>query len=173
MSALFGDEDFQWLDRQRRDYYPPERNVLRAHLTMFQHLPPSCAPECLRRLRDATQTPAPAAILDAPVSLGQGVAYRVNSPALEAIRADIADAFGGLLTPQDKSPWWPHVTVQNKVKPAVAKALLDALWVGFRPRKLIIVGLSAVYYRDGAWDPIAAYRFGSGHSMTAPRALPR
>jgi 2'-5' RNA ligase superfamily len=173
VTALFGDEDFQWLDKRRREYFPPERNVLRAHLTMFHHLPPSCAPELLRRLRDATETAAPAATLDSLVSLGQGVAYYVHSPELEGVRADIADAFTGLLTPQDQSPWWPHVTIQNKVKPAVAKALLDALWVGFRSRKLAIAGLSAFYYRDGLWEPIAAYRFGGGRSMKPPKSMPQ
>ena len=40
VTAAMGAEDFAWLDRQRRAYFPPERNQLSAHLTMFHALPP-------------------------------------------------------------------------------------------------------------------------------------
>lgn len=169
MTALFGDEDFEWLDRQRREYYPPERNLVRAHLTLFRHLPPSCAPELLRRLRDATAASLPLATLDALVSLDTGVAYRVSSADLAYVRADLAEAFTGLLTPQDQSLWWPHITIQNKVKPVVAKALLARLWAAFKPRKLVIAGLAAYHYSEGVWLPIAAYRFGGGRAMKPPK----
>lgn len=169
VTALFSDEDFEWLDRQRREYYPPERNLVRAHLTLFRHLPPSCAPELLRRLRDATLTPPPLATLDALVSLDTGVAYRVASDELAALREELAEAFTGLLTPQDQTPWWPHITIQNKVKPAVAKALLAGLWAGFKPRKLVMAGLAAYHYREGSWLPIAAYRFGGARAMKVPK----
>ena len=171
VSALLGDDDFHWLERQRREHYPPERNIVAAHLTLFHHLPPSCEAELLGRLRAATLAPPPIAMIDSLVSLGSGVAYRVNSRELETVRAEIADAFQRMLTPQDQSPWWPHVTIQNKVKPALAKALLDALWVGFQPRKLKIAGLAAFHYRGGPWEPIAAYRFGGGRSMKMPKRL--
>jgi hypothetical protein len=171
VSAIFGNEDFQWLDAQRRDYFPPERNVLRAHLTMFHHLPPSCAPELLGRLRQETLADEPRARIDSIYSLGQGVAYRVDSLELEYVRASLADALAGMLTPQDQSPWRPHVTIQNKVKPAVAKALLTQLLIGFRERPLRLVGLAAWYYRGGPWEPIAAFRFGGGHPMTPPKGL--
>ena len=171
VTALFGDEDFHWFDRQRRDYYPPERNQLRAHLTMFSHLPPSCEAELCQRLRAETLAKPPRARIDSLMSLDTGVAYHVDSPALEDIRAAIAEPFARMLMPQDVSPWYPHVTIQNKVKPAVAKALLAHLWAGFRERPLIIAGLAAYYYRDGPWQPIASYRFGSGHMMKMPPPL--
>jgi 2'-5' RNA ligase superfamily len=168
VSALFAEPDFQRLDQQRRAYFPPERNQLCAHMTLFHHLPPSCEDELLRRLQAETSFPAPQASLSGLIMLGYGVAYRVNSPTLEDARASLADAFRGLLTPQDQAPWRPHVTIQNKVKPAVAKALHARLSIGFAPRALSITGLAAYYYRDGPWEPIAAYRFGSGHPMKMP-----
>ena len=173
VTALFGDEDFEWLDRQRCEYYPPERNLVRAHLTLFRHLPPSCAPELLHRLRNATLAPPPIAALDALVSLDTGVAYRVASDELAALRDELAEAFTGLLTPQDQTPWWPHVTIQNKVKPAEAKALLQSLWIGFKPRKLAIAGLAAYHYRERTWLPLAAYRFGGGRAMKPPKERPQ
>ena len=124
VTALFGDEDFHWLDRQRREFYPPERNQLRAHLTMFSHLPPSCEAELCQRLRSETLGKPPRARTDGLMSLDTGVAYRIDSPELENIRANLAEPFERMLTPQDSSPWYLHVTIQNKVKPAVAKALM-------------------------------------------------
>jgi 2'-5' RNA ligase superfamily len=171
VTALFGTEDFQWLDAQRRDYYPPERNVLRAHLTMFHHLPPSCEGELLGRLRGETLAKAPRAQIASLISLGNGIAYAVDSLELEDMRASLAHAFVGMLTPQDQAPWRPHVTVQNKVKPAVARELMTQLQVGFRRRSLAIAGLAAFYYRDGPWEPIAAYRFGGGHTARPPKGL--
>jgi hypothetical protein len=141
--------------------------VLRAHLTLFHHLPPSIEGELLSRLREETKAPAPRAEIAEPYSLGNGVAYRVRSPELAAVRDRLADAFTGLLTPQDQAGWRPHVTIQNKVAPAEARALLATL-SAFRPRPLAISGLAAWRYLGGPWAPIKAFHFGGGHAMTPP-----
>src|SRR3546814_3178318 len=60
-------------------------------------------------------------------SLGQGVAFRIDSPELLAIRARIADHFAGMLTAQDQGTPRLHITVQNKVAAAEARALLAEL----------------------------------------------
>jgi 2'-5' RNA ligase len=168
VTALFGEADFQRLDQQRRLHFPPERNQLNAHLTLFHHLPPSCLDELRRRLQQETKSSVPVASITGLMSLGYGVAYRVDSPMLEDVRDNLANAFDGLLIPQDQARWRPHVTIQNKAKPAVAKALLSELTAGFTSRPLNIAGLAAYYYRGGPWQPIAAYRFGSGHPMKMP-----
>ncbi|ONF95308.1 2'-5' RNA ligase family protein [Sphingomonas jeddahensis] len=160
VTALFGKADQAWFDGLRQRHFPPERNHIAAHLTMFHHLPPSAVEELKRRLTDETRgMPAPEARLGAPFSLGRGVAYRIVSPALEHIRAGIADAFAGLLTPQDQAGWRPHVTVQNKVEPAAAKALLAALSADYRPRALAVAGLAAWWYRGGPWEPLSRHMF--------------
>ena len=41
VTAELGPADFGWLEGLRRAHYPPERNQLPAHLTMFHALPPS------------------------------------------------------------------------------------------------------------------------------------
>ena len=160
VTALFGKADQAWFDDLRQRHFPPERNHLAAHLTMFHHLPPSAAEELKRRLTEETRRmPAPEARLGPPYSLGRGVAYRIASPTLEHIRAEIAEAFARLLTPQDQAGWRPHVTVQNKVEPAAAKALLAELSAGFHPRPLAIAGLAAWWYRGGPWEPLSRHMF--------------
>ncbi|MBC7987423.1 MAG: hypothetical protein H7X93_12270, partial [Sphingomonadaceae bacterium] len=79
VTALLGDADFAWLDALRRRHYPPERNRVPAHLTLFHHLPPSVADELARRLREATRgIPVPKARLAGVISLGGGVALGVE-----------------------------------------------------------------------------------------------
>jgi hypothetical protein len=57
------------------------------------------------------------------MDLGGGVAFRIVSDDLDAIRAELADAFHGLLGAQDAGGWRPHITIQNKVRPKQARAL--------------------------------------------------
>ncbi len=160
VAAMLGDVDQAWLDALRRAHFPPERNYLVAHLTMFHHLPPSVADEVKRRLTDETRgVSRPRATLVAPYSLGSGVAFRIDSAGLAAIRERLAGAFSGLLTPQDQAGWRAHVTVQNKVAPAVAKALLADLSQGFRARPIAIAGLAAYWYRGGPWEPLSRHMF--------------
>jgi len=144
----------------RRAHFPPERNQLDAHLTLFHHLPPSSEPELKHRLNQMTRgIRAPVARVGGLMSLGRGVAYRIESPELVAIRHDLCAAFSGMLTPQDAGGWRPHVTIQNKVAPGVAKLLLATLSRDFTPRDVEIAGLATWWYRGGPWEPLSRHMF--------------
>ncbi len=160
ISALLGPADFAWADSLRRAHFPAERNQLPAHLTLFHHLPPS-ALDGLKRLlaNEVRSTVRPAARVARLLSLGQGVALGVESPGLAAIRSHIADAMRGQLTPQDQAGWRPHITIQNKVPPSEARALLQALTKDFRARPIELTGLAAWWYRGGPWEPIAEWKW--------------
>jgi hypothetical protein len=157
VTALLGGEDQAWFDHQRQAYFPPERNFLKAHLTMFHHLPPSLEGEVRQRLGEAARAGGPRARIANLISLGRGVAYRVESEQLEQIRANLADMWVGLLTPQDQAGWRPHVTIQNKAEPAEARALLTTHKRNFRPRPLAIAGYAAWWYRGGPWEPLSRH----------------
>ena len=160
VSALFAPADFAYLDGLRRQYFPPERNVIAAHLTMFHHLSPELAAELkLRLVAETRGVPPPRARIAGLINLGRGVAFRIESPELEAVRARLAEAFATMLTPQDRVGWRPHVTIQNKVLPAQAKALLTSLNAGFSPRPLAIAGLASWWYRGGPWEPLSRDMF--------------
>lgn len=160
VTALFGKTDFTFLDGLRKRFYPPERNGTDAHLTLFHHLPPSVAEELKFRLQSETRgTKAPQARLSRLMSLGQGVAFGVDSQELLDIRDRLADAFAGLLIPQDQQAWRPHVTIQNKVSSKEAKALLESLSANFTPRPLKIAGLASWFYRGGSWEPLSGHKF--------------
>ncbi|MEO7504222.1 MAG: 2'-5' RNA ligase family protein [Sphingomicrobium sp.] len=159
VTADFLPADLAALDKLRRAHFPPERNLLPAHLTLFHALPPSAEAELKRHLARLAAEAAPVAMLDPPYSLGQGVAFRVRSAALDAIRADLADHFHGSLTAQDAAAWRAHVTIQNKVKPADAQALLADLLRDFRPRPLGIAALALHRYLGGPWQRLGRFPF--------------
>jgi hypothetical protein len=159
VTALFGDGDNGWLQELRRLHYPAARNRVPAHLTLFRHLPPGLETELARRLAHAAAAPPPRAEIAGVIDLGAGSALRIDSAVLEDIRAELADAFHGLLTPQDQAPWRPHVTIQNKVEPGEARRLQAALRGRFERRPLTLKGLAAWRYRDGPWEPIRTFPF--------------
>ena len=160
VTALLGRRDQAAFDALRCEHYPPDRNVIPAHLTLFHHLPPSVEEELKHRLAGATRgVRAPAAKAAGLMSLGRGVAVKVESPGLAAIRGDLAHAFAGLMMPQDAGAWRPHVTIQNKVAPSMAKLLLSALGKEFRTRDVEIAGLATWYYRGGPWEALSRHMF--------------
>ena len=140
-------------------HYPVERNWVPAHLTIFHTLPPSAEIELRTRLADAARAPPPSAVVAGLMDLGGGVAFRIVSPDLDRLREDLADGLHGLLGAQDSGGWRPHVTIQNKVAPKVARALMASFERGFVQRPLAISGLGLHRYLGGPWETIAVYPF--------------
>ena len=159
VTAEFGRDDFAWLEGLRRAHYPPERNQVRAHLTIFHALPPSAEGELRSRLSGLARGHSPKAWIDGLMDLGGGVAYRVVSEDLDRIRDELAHDLRGLLGAQDAGGWRPHVTIQNKVAPKVSRALLAELSRDFQPRPLAISGLGLHRYLGGPWQPVETYPF--------------
>ena len=159
VTAAFGAEDFACLNGQRQAFFPPERNQLSAHLTMFHSLPPSVEAEAGRVLAREASAPPPRAIVAGLMNLGRGVAYRIVSDELEAVRRNVADHFHGYLTAQDGQGWRPHVTIMNKAEPAAAKALLRELEAGFTPRPIKVAGLELHRYLGGPWERLGRWSF--------------
>ena len=96
------------------------------------------------------------------MDLGGGVAFRVVSEELNAMRRELAANFHGLLSAQDSGGWRPHITIQNKVPPKEARALLARLEREFRPVALRVSGLVLHRYLGGPWERLEAYSFRGG-----------
>ena len=159
VTATFGDGDNGWLQQLRRTHYPAERNRVPAHLTLFRHLAPGLDGEVGRRIAGYAATPAPRATIAGIMDLGQGTALRIESEELEDMRYDLALALQGMLTPQDMTPWRPHVTIQNKVERKEARRLQAQLRAAFEPRPLAIRGLALWRYLGGPWEPVKSWTF--------------
>lgn len=157
------------LDALRRRHFPPERNHLDAHVTLFHALPGEHEAEVAAALTAAVRRAPPEAVVGAPRLLGRGVAFRVDAPELLALRADLARTFGAWLTPQDRGKRELHVTVQNKVPPDRARDLRAAL-AGEAPAPTAVVALGLWRYRGGPWEPVATFPFAevTGNGAPAP-----
>jgi hypothetical protein len=159
VTAEIGHGDFSWLEGLRRAHFPAERNQLPAHLTIFHALPPSAETELRGRISRIVRRSPPAAHVAGLMDLGGGVAFRIVSPELDRIRSELADGLHGLLSAQDSGGWRPHVTIQNKVAPKIARALRDSLEQQFRQRPLSVSGIGLHRYRGGPWERLAIYPF--------------
>jgi len=162
LTLALDEASFQRFDAERRAHFPPERNFIPAHVTLFHHLPG----EEIEAVR--AEIAAACAAAEAPLRveatglrfLGRGVAYALASRELEALRADLARRFDAHLTPQDRQRFRPHMTIQNKADPAKARALFERMEAAFAPFSATGEGLLLWRYRGGPWE--AAGRFGFG-----------
>ncbi len=156
---------FAWANGLRAEHFPPERNFLKAHVTLFHSFAPSLREELPRYLsRMAAEFAPPAADLNGLMDLGGGTALAIRSPAMLAIRQLIADHFWDMLTKQDQGGKKLHITVQNKVSRADALALQVKLADRIQPRSFAFTGLGLHIYRRPHWEAVNTWKFRGKHS---------
>ena len=152
ITAELPDDILAWADALRRQHYPPERNRLKAHVTLFHALPPSAGEEVRRLLGEFAAAPPPEARITGLMDLGRGTAFDVDSPGMVDLHADLAERLHGLVQQKDARPLRLHVTVQNKVSPEDARRLQAQLAEDFYPRRFRFRGFG-LYGWDGAlWN---------------------
>ncbi|MEM7700744.1 MAG: 2'-5' RNA ligase family protein [Pseudomonadota bacterium] len=146
-----------WTEGLRRAHYPPERNHLHAHVTLFH----SFAPSLLEELKDilprvTAEFAAPMARVSGVMDLGTGTAIALASEELLTLRAMIAEHFHGALTDQDLYEPRPHITIQNKVTKREARALQDALKLEVEIKTdsgpFAFPALELHHYQGGPWE---------------------
>lgn len=154
-------ETSAYFDGLRRRHFPTARNHIPAHATLFHHLPgPDEAGIAETVASLARVETAPEVAVTGLRFTGRGVAFVLAAPALALFRGQIAARFSDVLTPQDSQGWRPHVTVQNKVAPEVARALHAELERDFVPFRFTAPGLVLWRYLGGPWERRAAFAFG-------------
>jgi len=151
---------FATLDALRQQHFPPERNFLSAHITLFHALPPD-QEVALRAELAACCATTPILPLTLPTVrfLGRGVAVTVESPALLELRRQLALAWQPWLSAQDRQRYQPHVTIQNKVTPEVARLLYEELRQRWHPLKAQGEGLLLWRYLGGPWERMGEFPF--------------
>ena len=142
----------------RRRYFPPERNLIPAHLTLFHQLPDdnSTAETVGSLLQSVEGFP-----LTSPTarSIGRGVAVFFQSEHLRALHAALSCAFEPDLIPQDRQRFQPHIVVQNKVAPEVARQTLPRLQ-SIPLLEPHAIGLTLWRYLGGPWERVGDFPFG-------------
>lgn len=150
-----------FFDTLRKQHFPPERNFLAAHLTLFHHLPPQEA-SLLHDIERAGMRPMINLQVTDVAGIGRGVAYKMESDALQGLHKGLQQQWRPWLIPQDSQKLWPHVTVQNKVAPQAARELLQQLKAGFIPFEAQGTGLRLWRYLGGPWELVQTFVFQEG-----------
>jgi 2'-5' RNA ligase len=146
---------------ERTKLFPPGRTAVGAHVTLFHALPAYLRQDAEDELgRLAASAPFHVDVTGL-LPLGRGVAYRLAAPEAQILHGRLQDRWRPHLTRQDAQPFRPHVTVQNKVEPEVARATLDRLSRTFRPETTRAVGLELWRYDGGPWTLLRRWAFGS------------
>lgn len=149
---------FLFFNALRKIYFPPERNVIDAHLTLFHLLPNE------QSIVDTVETlskqyPPLTLEVQQPVSIGNGVAYKIECASLAELHCKLQGQWGSFLIPQDQQKLWPHVTVQNKVAPEEAAELLEFLKGNFSAFPCKATGLQLWEYHGGPWKLFRQFDF--------------
>ena len=160
LTVALAPQDQDRFNRLRALHFPAERNYLNAHLTLFHHLPGDEIVANQAFLADVARAQAPFRIAAEGLrSLGRGVAFTLASKKLSLLRSDLAAEWSHALTNQDRQGFRPHITIQNKVDPAAARALLAKLSANFTPFTVGAIGLQLWRYRGGPWDQAGTFYF--------------
>jgi 2'-5' RNA ligase len=159
VTLLLDDEAQQRFEAERRELFPAGRTAVGAHVTLFHALPAHLRADAELQLhRLATTTPPFEVAVTEVYSLGRGVAYRLASEEADRLHRELQVRWRPGLTRQDAQPFRPHVTVQNKVSPEVARATLDRLRSTFTPRTVVATGLELWRYDGGPWTLLRPWR---------------
>ena len=158
LTRALDDAAQQRFESLREQWFPPDRNQIPAHLTLFHTLPDT--DDTVAVLGAVGQSTAPFAMRVSEVrSLGRGVAYFLTSPVAMPLQRRLSTAFQSVLSSQDRQGFRPHVVVHNKVEPAVAKETLAVLQAGFAPWDCHAVGLDLWRYLGGPWQLLQRFAF--------------
>jgi 2'-5' RNA ligase len=151
---------FDRVNTLRQQHFPPERNFLPAHITLFHALPGNQVLPIRQQLQtlcsDISKIP-----LQFPQLrfLGKGVAIECFCLDLVQLQKNLMQSWKNWLTPQDQQNYRPHVTIQNKVTPEAARKLYDKMSKNWHPFEGNGEGLLLWYYRGGPWELAGEFSF--------------
>jgi 2'-5' RNA ligase len=157
LTLLMDEEAEAFYQELRARFYPAERNLIPAHLTLFHQLPDEGATD--HALAQTASTISPFHLTQATLrSIGRGVAVFFEPESMNALHSACASAFAQHLSRQDSQRFRPHIVLQNKVAPETAHSTLALLRSQpfVEPRAL---GLMLWRYLGGPWEHIRNYSF--------------
>ena len=151
---------FEPFNQLRQQHFPPDRNFLSAHVTLFHALSGEEETQIQQELA-AVCSRTPRLPLQFPTLrfLGRGVAIEVQSSELIHLRQSLAKTWGTWLTAQDQQGYRPHITIQNKVPAQTARQLYDQLLQDWQSIDGYGEGLLLWHYQGGPWTLAGEFLF--------------
>jgi 2'-5' RNA ligase len=153
VTAKMDADSFEFLNALRRQHFPPERNHLSAHITLFHNLPGEFLDEIEDYLKITASRQYEFKLQFTSLKfIGRGSVVEIDSPPLVSLRNKLANQWNDWLTPQDRQKSTPHVTIQNKVAPEEARNLYEQLQESWQPRTGMATALQLWHYKGGPWQ---------------------
>jgi 2'-5' RNA ligase len=144
----------------RQQHFPRHRNFLPAHVTLFHVLPAEQEEQiCQILYKQCASTPVLPLQFPQICFLGRGVAIEVDCPELVCLRSQLAETWNDWLTAQDRQSYRPHITIQNKQSPDVARQLYEQLSKEWHMMSGRAEGLLLWRYQGGPWKAVAEFTF--------------
>lgn len=160
LTLKLDERSFNYLDRLRQQHFPPQRNFLKAHVTLFHALPGDQEASIRQTLEEFCSSTSLLPLLFPQLRyLGKGVAVEVQCPQLKQLRLRLAQTWEMWLSPQDRQGYRSHVTIQNKVMPNEAQQLYDQLVSEWKPFNGYGEGLMLWQYQGGPWKKVSEFPF--------------
>lgn len=159
LTVIFEPGAQAYFEALRTQHFPPERNLVPAHLTLFHALPGDEEGSILGMLRPMSSEPEMRLEVTSLMRLGRGVAFRIDGARLCTMHAGLQRLWWSWLTQQDRQGFRPHIVIQNKAEPAAAKCLYTELASVFRPFSCIAAGLVLWRYVGGPWEWVETVPF--------------
>lgn len=158
---------FARLDGLRERYFPADRNVVPAHVSLFHKLPGDEGDAIGAALEESAAASGPIALRFGGLKYtGGGVMAAVESPGLAAIHRRLSRHFDAWLTPQDRQPYRPHITIMNKAEKSAARRAYEELQIGWSAWEGVGESLRLWEYLGGPWRAVAAYPLAAGPGRT-------
>ena len=153
LTAKMDDETFSYFNSLRQKYFPPARNFLDAHITLFHQLPYENLNEIEKIINQIVADQAEIKIeFPKLIKLGSGTAAYIESEELKKLQVKLSAIWESDLIPQDKQGFRPHVTIQNKVSKEIALRTFEILNNDWKPRIGKINGLNLWKYVRPKWE---------------------
>lgn len=143
----------------RDRYFPADRNIVPAHISMYHALPPHQVDRISADLKEATNIEAFTLRIAQVVSIGRGVMYGIESPELLKLHQELSAKWIEWLIPQDRQKYKPHIVVQNKVEPSIARETYTKLSEEFSPSEAMAESVVLWLYRGGPWEELYQFPF--------------
>lgn len=158
LTLVINSDAQEYFTSLRTLHFPAKINYLEAHLTLFHNLPQEQSVYDTLESLSAEQLSFEMEVSSLR-SIGNGVAFKIESPDLQKIHASLQNSFKAHLIPQDKQKLWPHITIQNKVPPEQAMELASRLNQTFEPTTILAEGFALWEYLNGPWKLYKTYYF--------------
>lgn len=160
---------FERFNHLRQQYFPPAKNIVPAHITLFHALPGEQEATIQSDLQKVCAIASPL-LLQFPKLrfLGRGVAVEVDCPELVSLRQQFAQTWRNWLTRQDRQGYRSHLTIQNKAPEAEARLLYEQLTARWQPCHGSGDGLLLWHYEGGRWSLANEFLFTATKTASLP-----